>query len=214
MNETIRMVSVLVIICILSAIALSLTYESTINIINERRSEELQSALNEVYPSETFEEADVPEGLLEKNVKQMFKAKDGLVLLIEQPGFQSNIKILVGIDTIKKQITDIKILEHLETPGLGSRIEEPGFLSQFKNKELEQQKFDAITGATISSSAIINAVKAVSMQILGPDAATTAKTPLKPADSNKTLGTYEEAEKARKEVIESLIEKQKSNNKK
>ncbi len=166
MNETTRMISVLVIICILSAVALSITYEKTNPIIEDIRLSNLKSALNEVYPSENYIEANVPKELLEKNVKQMFKAKDGLILMIEQPGFQSNIKVLVGINTLEKQITNIKILEHLETPGLGSRIEEPEFLSQFTLQPLEQQKIDAITGATISSKAVIDAVKITSQEIL------------------------------------------------
>lgn len=166
MNETTRMTLVLVFICILSAIALSITYEKTNPVIEERKAAILKASLNEVFPSESFEEAEVSEELSAKNVKQMFQAKDGLILLIEQPGFQSNIKVLVGIDTIKKQITNIKILEHLETPGLGSRIEEPDFLSQFTNQKLEEQEFDAITGATISSQSVIDAVKETSKEVL------------------------------------------------
>jgi len=166
MNETTRMVLVLVIICVLSAIALSVTYEKTIYIIEDRKLADLRASLNEVYPSDSHIEIDVPKELSEKNVKQMFKAKDGLILLIEQPGFQSNIKVLVGIDTLKKQITNIKILEHLETPGLGARIEEPQFLAQFKNQKLEQQKIDAITGATISSKAVIDAIKETTNEVL------------------------------------------------
>lgn len=166
MNETTRMVLVLVVICILSAISLSITYEKTNPIIEERKQAELKAALNEVYPSEDYEEIDVPEKLLEKNVKQFFKAKNGVILLIEQPGFQSNIKVLVGINTLKQEITRIKILEHLETPGLGSRITEPPFLAQFKNQKLDQQKVDAITGATISSKAVIDAVRESTKEIL------------------------------------------------
>ena len=185
MNETAKMVLVLVVICILSAVSLSITYENTIDIIEERKAAELKAALNEVYPSESFKEIEVPEELSKKNVKQMFQANEGLVILMEQPGFQSNILVLIGVDLVKKQLTNIKIVEHLETPGLGSRIEEEGFLSQFRNRKLEQQDFDAITGATISSAAVINAVKSASVGIMKSitgeeDAITSATIPLEP----------------------------------
>ena len=47
-------------------------------------------------------------------------------------------------------------MEHLETPGLGARIEEEEFLDQFIGKP---EKIDAITGATISSTAVIDTVE-------------------------------------------------------
>ncbi len=231
MNETTRMVLVLVIISILSAVALSLTYENTIDIIEERKAAELKAALNEVFPSESFNELGVPEEFLKKNVKRMFQANEGLVMLMEQPGFQSNIMVLIGIDLVKKQITNIKIIDHLETPGLGSRIEEAGFLVQFKNKELAKQEFDAITGATISSTAVINAVRAASAGILHSitgeeDSITSATIPLEPiigvmeeSGEEASEATDEEIEDAlmddekeiaRREIIDSLIERQES----
>ena len=74
-------------------------------------------------------------------------------------GFGGTIKILIGVDNSKK-ITGTKILEHLETPGLGERITEDEFLEQFVNKPitLQANEIDAITGATISSTAIIDTI--------------------------------------------------------
>jgi electron transport complex protein RnfG len=57
-------------------------------------------------------------------------------------------------------ITAIKILNQNETPGLGARIIEPEFTRQFSNKDLSAlNDIQAITGATISSRAVIEAVK-------------------------------------------------------
>lgn len=235
MNETTKMILVLVIISILSAIALSITYESTIDTIEERKAAELKAALNEVFPSESFEEIEIPEELSKRNVKRMFQAKDGLVVLIEQPGFQSNILVLIGIDLVKMQVTNIKILDHLETPGLGSRIEEAEFLSQFKNKKLEQQEFDAITGATISSTAVINAVMSASVgiikSVIGEEDSTGEENsitpeiiPLEPIvdvveETNEPTHTKTDTEtddmpiddeELKKQIIESLTKKQES----
>ncbi|MBM3709310.1 MAG: FMN-binding protein [Actinobacteria bacterium] len=64
------------------------------------------------------------------------------------------------------QIKGISILSNTETPGLGTRITEISFTDQFKGLGLEDislskdgGKIDAITGATISSRAVTNAVR-------------------------------------------------------
>jgi electron transport complex protein RnfG len=56
----------------------------------------------------------------------------------------------------------------LETPGLGAKIREPKFKDRFKNRTLSNTTWavkkdagdiDGITGATISSRAVIDAIK-------------------------------------------------------
>ena len=75
---------------------------------------------------------------------------------------------MVGID-LKGTIQGITILEKRETPGLGAKITErkygekdPWFLNQFKGKQavdLDFPKINAITGATVSSYAVMSAVR-------------------------------------------------------
>ncbi len=117
--------------------------------------------------AESFEEIDFSSD----GIKMVFKGLDegkvvGLILLTEKAGFQSFIKALIGIDLSTKEITNVKILEHLETPGLGARIDENIFLTQFQSQPLTEQKIDAITGATISSKAVIDSVKESTNEIL------------------------------------------------
>jgi len=80
-------------------------------------------------------------------------------------GYGGDISILIGIDS-NYQIKGISILSNTETPGLGTRITEISFTDQFKGLGLEDislskdgGKIDAITGATISSRAVTNAVR-------------------------------------------------------
>lgn len=168
MKEEFRLTLTLVVICILSAFALSVAYEKTNPITQENKDEQLKNALKDVLPSaESFEEIDFSSD----GIKRIFKGLDedkavGLILLTEKAGFQSFIKALVGIDLSTKEITNVRILEHLETPGLGARIEENIFLSSFQNQPLTEQKIDAITGATISSKAVIDSVKESTNEIL------------------------------------------------
>jgi len=75
-------------------------------------------------------------------------------------GYRGPINMLITIDSEDK-ISKIKILEHNETEGVGARICEQGFLDQFRGKTADEviarKGVDAITGATISSNAVIEA---------------------------------------------------------
>lgn len=80
-------------------------------------------------------------------------------------GYAGDINILVGIDA-EFLVKDIRVITNTETPGLGTKITESFFTDQFKGLaagELglvsEGGKIDAITSATISSKAVVDAVK-------------------------------------------------------
>jgi len=69
----------------------------------------------------------------------------------------SEINTLVGM--LKDgTITAIKVLEQNESAGIGSRITEPEFTGQFRNIK-DISRVQAITGATVSSQAVIDSVK-------------------------------------------------------
>ena len=78
----------------------------------------------------------------------------GLVLITTNDGFCGKIKIMVGIDQ-NRQIVGVKIIEQHETEGIGSSICEEDFLRQFSIKA----NFETVSGATISSMAVIGAVE-------------------------------------------------------
>ncbi len=170
MNESTKMVLVLVIVSLLSAVSLSIVYEKTEPIIKEKKSEELRNSLKEVVPiADRFEENNELKEIISEEregIRKIFDAYDednkkiGMVLLMDGLGFNGVIRILVGIGIDSKKITGIKILEHLETPGLGERVTEDEFLSQFFDKSimLQANEIDAITGATISSTAVIDII--------------------------------------------------------
>lgn len=80
-------------------------------------------------------------------------------------GFSGHITILVGFDT-EGTLTGYRVLEHAETPGLGARMGEwfhtPGHDIRGSRGELAVRAdggdVDAITGATITSRAFLEAV--------------------------------------------------------
>ncbi|MDO5695183.1 MAG: RnfABCDGE type electron transport complex subunit G [Eubacteriales bacterium] len=84
-------------------------------------------------------------------------------------GYGGKVRISLGYDTEAKAVTKIAILEAAETPGLGAKISEPNFYEQFTDKAVEQfvvqkggasaeEDIAAISGATISSTAVTHAV--------------------------------------------------------
>jgi electron transport complex protein RnfG len=81
-------------------------------------------------------------------------------------GFSGYISIMAGFKP-DGTILNLTVLEHKETPGLGTKMSDPSFKDQFagKNPEVfalkvkkDGGKVDAITAATISSRAFCDAV--------------------------------------------------------
>jgi Na+-translocating ferredoxin:NAD+ oxidoreductase subunit G len=83
-------------------------------------------------------------------------------------GFQGKIVLMIGLSVDLSTITSIEILEQVETPGLGTKVTEDPFRSQFSGMKADPQvdwvkgapptkpnEIQTITGATISSKAIV-----------------------------------------------------------
>jgi len=77
----------------------------------------------------------------------------GIVFIGVTKGFVDRIEFMVGVD-MTGTITGVEILYSAETPGYGELIREQEFLAAFKDTMP-----DAITGATISSQALIDAIE-------------------------------------------------------
>lgn len=82
-------------------------------------------------------------------------------------GFSGNIFLMAGFKT-DGTILSITVLDHKETPGLGTKMTEPEFREQFTGKnpaefilkvKKDAGQVDAITAATISSRAFCDAVQ-------------------------------------------------------
>jgi electron transport complex protein RnfG len=87
------------------------------------------------------------------------------------PGFQDTIGVLYGYDPVRRLVTGMHILESRETPGLGDKIfKDETFVDNFKGLSIEPEivvvkdgrdadnEVDAITGATISSKAVVKII--------------------------------------------------------
>lgn len=94
----------------------------------------------------------------------------GWVIPASGQGFAAAIEVLVGVDSRAETITGLYVLEQRETPGLGNKITDQQWRSQFKGKmtgvplrpslasQVAEAEIRAITGATISSESVCNIV--------------------------------------------------------
>jgi len=80
---------------------------------------------------------------------------------IGRGGYGGDLVLMIGIDLVNDRLTGMEAVSHSETPGLGARIEEPGFRRQWQGLPLNQPvaitddggTIDAISGASITSRA-------------------------------------------------------------
>ena len=74
-------------------------------------------------------------------------------------GYGGDVNVIVGIDVKEEgRLYGIGITGHAETPGLGARCTEDAFRGQFAGKQWDGKSLDAITGATITSNAVRDAI--------------------------------------------------------
>lgn len=93
-----------------------------------------------------------------------------IVQLVKQKGFVDKIDMMVIIDCKEDKVIEIKILNHKESEDYGSLLTEEWFLERFKSKSAavplklvkmsakDENQVVAITGATITSKAVVDGV--------------------------------------------------------
>lgn len=100
----------------------------------------------------------------------------GRVLVAAGQGFADRIELLVGIDAAGEKITGLYIVDQKETPGLGDFITKEKWRAQFAGKPATRplsvtktgaqrpDQVDGVTGATISSEAVVSIVNSAVAQ--------------------------------------------------
>ena len=179
MKKALNLMVVLTLTCVIAALSLALADRLTEGRIDAQKKAEKVASIRNVLPA--FDN-DPLEDKKEIDGQTFFIGKKagkitGIALEAEGEGYSGDIRIMAGIDPAGI-ITGIEILEQLETPGLGARIEDDSFRAQFRGKSLDNSKLvegrlavkkdngdiDALTGATISSRGVTEAVdKALSI---------------------------------------------------
>jgi len=94
----------------------------------------------------------------------------GYAVPAEGPGFMDTIRLLWGFEPRRRVVVGMQVLESRETPGLGDRIVgdadfhanfdalaiDPAIVPVKHGKKTQPNEVDCITGATISSEAVVS----------------------------------------------------------
>ena len=161
------------VICVVSGGVLGIVYNATKDPIAAAETAKKTEAIKNVLPEFNELKETMVKSALEDVEIPFYLAYDAnnnfigaAVETFTNKGFSGNISLMVGI-LANGTINNISVLQHAETPGLGSKMSESSFKDQFNNKNTTSFNFnvkkdggdvDAITAATISSRAFCDAV--------------------------------------------------------
>ncbi len=180
--SALRLVLTLTLAGLFSGLAIVGIYELTLPTITANQARELRAAVFTVLPGTVTMRrlvhtedglrqatADGPDGPF---VYGGYDADDRLVgyaIAGAGPGFQDTIRLLYGYRPAQRLVVGMAVLESRETPGLGDKIyKDAAFVANFralavdprivavkKGTKSAPNEVDAITGATISSRAVV-----------------------------------------------------------
>lgn len=177
LNQGYFPIVVLVVVCLVSTALLALTNEITLPAREAQAAKAELASKQLLFPeADRFESQELPAEATE-NILGLDLAYDsqdqviGYLVLAADKGYGGPVPIYVGIDT-EGNLVGVDVPANDETPGLGQRVHEPTFYGQFANHtaanrftvgsipnyDFEWVEIDAVTAATVSSTAATNAV--------------------------------------------------------
>lgn len=185
MKKILKDTLILAIITIVSGLLLGLVYMITKEPIAEQNEKTKLAAYNNVFDTlDSYEEIEALDNaqkaikdagysavVLNEVVKAFDKDKKELGLIItvtDKDGYGGDIKMTIGID-VTGTITGLEILEINETAGLGMKAKDESFRKQYiginadkveytKNGKTKDNEIDAISSATVTTSAVTDGV--------------------------------------------------------
>lgn len=155
MKKSLYLSMFLAVVSMVSALVLSLTNSFTAETIKkasiEKENKKLQAMFNE---KTTFTEETNPQN---EKIEKIYKAEEngeikGYVYSLVTKGYGGKIKFFVAVDESGKYLS-FNSLEHNETPGFGTKMDEPKYKEQFKGKDITEE-VDGISGATVTSKGL------------------------------------------------------------
>jgi electron transport complex protein RnfG len=183
-KDIVVVIGKLVLISVVAALMLAITYIPTQAQLEENVIAAQKAILAELVPeADSFDPVEGSANAEGEQEVLYYRAMDGSGNIIayaffqQQRGSQGMIVVAGAIDSSFSNVLGMNVLSHEETPGLGARITTPAFRNQFNDVPVQQLalsrsggSIDAITGATISSQAVITALNTKIDEIEGAEA--------------------------------------------
>jgi electron transport complex protein RnfG len=171
-------VIVLSCICLCVSLALAFTYKVANPIIIQNNQKAADEARTEILPdADAFtqiEDVTAENGVRSADdkagVTEAFKADNGAgyVMTVVTKSFGGDLTMMVGMDA-EGAITGVKVTEHADTPGVGTKNMEADYLKNYAglnelgNPDIKKESF-VISGASVSGQAIHSGVAAALSQ--------------------------------------------------
>ncbi len=171
---------------LLAAILLGFADLATRGVIQQRLQEDLQANLEQVVPAELYDNNLLKDSVMLASADanlgaeqtEVYLAKKQGVLnavcfkFVAPDGYAGPISLVMGIDS-KGEILGVRVIAHVETPGLGDKIEvtKSKWVLSFDGKSLDNLTieqwavkkdggvFDQFSGATITPRKVVQAIK-------------------------------------------------------
>jgi Na+-translocating ferredoxin:NAD+ oxidoreductase subunit G len=158
MNEMLRYAVVLGIICVGASASLGFVNSFTKDRIIAQAQAQENESLQEVMPqARSFEAVKQGDEVLYYKALGNDGEIVGFCFKASGKGYSSLIETVAGMNP-DGSLTAIKVVSQNETPGLGTRVQESSFASQFKGRN-DFDGVQTIAGATISSRAVIASIR-------------------------------------------------------
>jgi len=172
MKESLRPVVVLTAICVVCAALLAFAQQSLGPRVEQQTDLYVRGpALARLFqlPAEELLDNKVTVTIDEVAYPIFFKrdGKQVAGLAVEttgRGGYGGDVVLLIGIDLAQDRLLGMEVVSHSETPGLGARVEDETFRRQWQGLPLAEPvrlrtdggAIDAISGASITSSAVVD----------------------------------------------------------
>ena len=169
-KEIIMPVLVLFVICAGVTAILAAVNNVTAQPIAQQAQQKAEQARAVVLPlADSYEQLELEyDGISDCFVGKSGGKTVGYTFTASASGYGGLVEIMVGIDSQSEEISGVSILSQSESPGLGANAVKSEFTDQFKqpakeikvikNAQPSDGEIEALTGATITSTAVTNAV--------------------------------------------------------
>ena len=163
-KKVIKLSGILCAIAIVTSLLLAVTNELTAGTIALRQQEAKNAAMISVLPAKSYNMLKSTE---DYEIYAAFNDYEntGYTVSLSEYGYGGEIKLMIGINK-DYTVAGVSIVDMSETAGLGDNAKKPSFTSMFVGLEEKEialtnsgGKIQALSGATVTSTAVTNGVR-------------------------------------------------------
>lgn len=168
-----RIAGTLLVICLVVALLLGVVNQVTKPRIDAIEAEKVRAAMSQVLAADEYLPIQLQKD--HKGVQSVSLARAGggvagYVVQVVSNGSQGEIQMMVGVD-MESRVTGVSVIKHSETPNIGTKVvADQSVLDRFVGMSHEggseitvnsgSNRFDGISGATVSSKGVTAGVNA------------------------------------------------------